>query len=286
MLKQTITAPAKVNLNLCITGKRADGYHLLESDVFFTEFGDELVFQPAPIDGFNITGPYAGDLSANVSDNLCCKAVQAFRSSGGKIGAINITLKKHIPVGAGLGGGSADAAATLRYLNHHADTPIDRVCLAEVAAQLGADVPVCLLSTSHHMSGIGETLTALDWPSSDRKSTYIVLANPGISLSTAAVFSALTDDQWSTPAALQTDQPMTATAYVNIGNNLTQTAVNLVPEISNLLTELRQQADVQHVAMSGSGASCFGIFPNKLTCLAAAENMRACGYWAVASKII
>lgn len=284
-MKQTVIAPAKVNLNLCIRGKRSDGYHLLESDVVFTDFGDELSFQPAAIDGFRVTGPYAGDLEADIENNICQKAVTAFRSRGGVIGPVDTTLHKHIPVGAGLGGGSADAAATLRYLNQNAQSPLAADDLIILAAKLGADVPVCLKSASHHMSGIGDVLTTLDWPVRDTKDNFILLANPGISLSTADVFHQLKHGA-KPPMTIDRKTNLTAGDFVAKGNDLTATAITLVPEIDQLLVDLAHQKGSRHYAMSGSGASCFALFDNEKECHQAAYSLRKNGYWAVASTII
>ena len=285
VVAQLVKAPAKVNLNLCITGKRPDGYHLLESDVVFTDFGDELSFQPAAVDGFEVTGPYAADLAAVADTNICQRALAAFRKYGGVIDPVHINLRKYIPVGAALGGGSADAAATLRYLNQHANVPLAPNKLSQVAATLGADVPVCLQSKSHHMSGIGDVLVELEWPGNHAKDTFIVLANPGVSLSTADVFRQFKRGTSSAVAANET-VCMTAGDFITKGNDLTNTAVTLVPEIEQLITNLVRQHGSRHCAMSGSGASCFALFGNEVDCHQAAQNLQKNGYWAVASTII
>ena len=279
-------APAKVNLNLCITGKRSDGYHLLESDVVFTAFGDKLLIQASSADSFQITGPYAESLTTDHSSNICQMAIDLFRTHGGDIGPIDIILEKHIPVGAGLGGGSADGAATLRYLNQQADTPLSEDQLLLVAAQLGADVPVCLKSTSQHMSGIGDVLTDMTLPLHKDQEIHILLANPRCHLSTADVFNAFSLQSIDTRNPLDNMSPHSILARMSLGNDLTHSATQLIPQIETLLKDLGKQHGVIQAAMSGSGASCFALFHNKKSCQEAEALLQKCGYWAVASSII
>ena len=150
--KLTIIAPAKVNLNLNITGKREDGYHLLDSIVVFTAFGDHLEVAPAEADIVTMGGRFANSLSA-AGDNICLHALSAYRAAGGAAGPLAIHIDKQIPVGAGLGGGSSDAAAILRHLNTMSGTPLSEDRLAAVALTIGADVPVCLAGTVQRMQG-------------------------------------------------------------------------------------------------------------------------------------
>ena len=185
----TFDAPAKVNLNLRITGRRDDGYHLLDSTVIFTVFGDRLTVRPAAgEDSVEVTGPFA-PLLASEPDNICLRAIKGYRAIGGVIGPLAVTVEKNIPVGAGLGGGSSDAAAMLRYLDRRATHRIDPDALAALAAALGADVPLCLAGVASRMRGIGDILDPVD-PSPNG---YIVLARPEEILATPAVFRAFAE---------------------------------------------------------------------------------------------
>ena len=185
----TFDAPAKVNLNLRITGRRDDGYHLLDSTVIFTEFGDRLTVRPAAgEDSVEVTGPFA-PLLAGEPDNICLRAIKGYRAIGGVIGPLAVTVEKNIPVGAGLGGGSSDAAAMLRYLDRRATHRIDPDALAALAADLGADVPVCLAGVASRMRGIGDILDLVD----PAPNGHIVLARPDAMLATPVVFRAFAE---------------------------------------------------------------------------------------------
>jgi 4-diphosphocytidyl-2-C-methyl-D-erythritol kinase len=157
----TIVAPAKINLFLRICGKTDAGYHLLDSAIAFTRFGDHLTIEPANDDQLAIIGEFACGLES-ADDNLVMTALNGFRAAGGVIGGLSITLEKNIPVGAGLGGGSADAAAFLRAVNALSSMPLGKDALYHLAASLGADVPVCLAGGCQRIAGIGETMTPID----------------------------------------------------------------------------------------------------------------------------
>ena len=158
----TVVAPAKINLFLRICGKTDAGYHLLDSAIVFTRFGDHLTIEPANDDQLAIIGEFASGLE-NADDNLVMTALRGFRAAGGVIGGLSIKLEKNIPVGAGLGGGSADAAALLRAVNALSSKPLGKDALYHLAASLGADVPVCLAGGCQRIAGIGETMTPLIW---------------------------------------------------------------------------------------------------------------------------
>ena len=157
----TVVAPAKINLFLRICGKTDAGYHLLDSAIVFTRFGDHLTIEPANDDQLVITGDFASGLDS-ADDNLVMTALKGFRAAGGVIGGLSITLEKNIPVGAGLGGGSADAAALLRAVNTLSSMPLSKDAIYHLAVSLGADVPVCLAGGCQRIAGIGAGMTPVD----------------------------------------------------------------------------------------------------------------------------
>lgn len=298
----TEMAPAKINLYLRICGRRDDGYHLLDSAVIFTAFGDQISLTPATTDSLTITGAFADALinqtpanqaSANpaVPDasppNLCMQALAAFRDAGGVIAPLGITLDKRIPVGAGLGGGSADAAAILRALNANADHPVTSETLDALAASLGADIPACLRTHSLRMTGIGDQITSLALAGTASSVTdtpiYVLLANPMIPLATADVFRS---QNAAGSGHAGTIDAFDIPALAGLGNDLTETACQLVPEIATLLALLQQQSGCRIAAMSGSGASCFALFDHETACNDARDTLRQSGFWAEATHII
>jgi 4-diphosphocytidyl-2-C-methyl-D-erythritol kinase len=187
-------APAKVNLALHVTGRRADGYHLLDSLVVFASVGDRLEFEPADRDGLTISGRFAGPLSTDAApgaDNLVIRARDALRAwadpKGIPVPAVHIRLKKNLPVASGIGGGSADAAATLRGLDRLWQLGVPRRDLAAIGLGLGADVPMCIESRPLVARGIGEDITFID----DLPALFLLLVNPMVEVSTPSVFRAL-----------------------------------------------------------------------------------------------
>ena len=275
----TVLAPAKVNLCLRVYGKTNSGLHNLDSIVVFCQFGDKISISPADHDSFCGRGPFAPSLTATGnSENLVIAARDAFRANGGVCGPIAIILDKEIPVGAGLGGGSADAAATLRALNKLASTPLSDDQLFAIAAKLGSDVPVCLASTPHRIKGTGDVIHPLD----AIHAGALLLVNPLVPLSTAAVFKQLTPP-YNRPLPEITDDD--AVRLCEFGNDLEAAATALVPEINGLLTRLRQIPTCRAAQMSGSGASCFGIFDDINTASLAAAAFKSDGIWAKATKL-
>ena len=276
-----MTAPAKVNLTLHITGRRDDGYHFLESLVVFTAFGDELQLQSGHHDKLELSGPFA-DTTGDVSTNVCLHALQMFRDAGGTLDPVHIRLQKHIPVGAGLGGGSSDAAAVLRYANAITPTPLPVSTLHDIAQRLGADVPVCLDGKAAVMRGIGEDLTAV----TPAPTGHILLARPDVMLSTPEVFLAF---KASGRAVSAPSDQMTGMESLMAGrNDLQDAAISLCPEVGNLLDVITSLADGhfrrQGVArMSGSGSACFALFETAQTCQDAAAKLVDQGYWAIAT---
>ena len=272
-------APAKVNLALHVTGRRGDGYHLLDSLVVFAGTGDRITAEAAPDLTLTLTGPRAAGLPSG-ADNLVLQAARAMGPQGARL-----VLEKHLPVASGIGGGSADAAATLRVLARLRGQPLPP---AAAVLALGADVPVCLAGRPARMSGIGETVTPLEHPLPE---AWLVLANPGAAVATPAVFAALTR---RANAPLPRDLPRLKTAaelaaFLRMArNDLESAATMLLPGISALRSALSAQPGCLMSRMSGSGATCFGLFPDALTAAAAARALRmgSPDWWIEAAPIL
>lgn len=256
-----VDAWAKVNLFLHVTGKRPDGYHLLDSLVVFAGIGDTV--EAAPQQGLSLTidGPTAPSLDDAEGDNIVLKAARALAARCGVEANAHITLTKRLPVAAGIGGGSADAAATLRALialwqvSPAADT------LHQLALSLGADVPVCLRGVPTRMFGIGERLEAAP----ALPPAWLVLVNPRIGLSTPAVFKARQGcfrDALPLTAA-PADAAQLAAELRRRDNDLSAAAQSLVPEITQALDLLNNTRNCLLARMSGSGATCFGLYADQ-----------------------
>jgi 4-diphosphocytidyl-2-C-methyl-D-erythritol kinase len=250
-------ARAKVNLWLKVVGRRADGYHLLDSLVAFTDLADEIEVAPASGLSLEIAGPVAASLDGD-ADNLVLKAARLLAGRAGVAPRAAIRLTKRIPVAAGLGGGSADAAATLLALVELWRVAMPQEELFDLAATLGADVPMCLAGRPALASGIGERLA----PAPALPACAILLVNPGITLPTPAVFGARQGD-FSAVRPIGDGWPDLGTLAEDLarrGNDLTAAAISLQPEIAGVLDWLKGSDGVAHVAMSGSGATCFGLY--------------------------
>lgn len=270
-----IAAPAKINLFLHVTGKRADGYHLIESLAAFTTFGDVLDIVPAETLSLDITGQFAASLSAQ--DNLVLKAAKLFRGGRGA----QITLQKNIPVGAGLGGGSSDAAATLVGLAKLWKQPIPDTVL-----QLGADVPACLARAPSWVSGIGEQVT----PVSIKTGGWALLANPRVPLLTADVYKRFAGD-FSSPSAMPggIDTFDALIAFIeNKSNALEAPALALLPVIGDILSAIRATEGCRLARMSGSGATCFGLYENEKAARQAAQQLQRAHpkWWCMATALM
>ena len=265
-----VFAPAKINLFLHVGEKRPDGYHALESLIAFTEIADRIQIESAPEFSFALGGPFAAALP-KTDDNLALKAARALGFRAGKQGAA-IRLEKNLPVAAGIGGGSADAAAVLRGLKLL--WRLDRLDLFPLAAELGSDVPACLLSRPCWVEGRGEVITAL--PPLPRLST--VLVNPGVALSTAAVFAAL--NARSGTGAVRPAQALESLWDVigylgDAGNDLEAPACQLAPVIQEVLSAFDREPGCALAAMSGSGSTCFAFFHEQDFARGAAERIAA-----------
>ena len=265
-------APAKVNLTLRVLSRRADGYHELESLVAFAEVGDRLTFAPGGALALTVRGPNAAQAGEG-ADNLVLKAAQALAARVAGIGLGAFELDKKLPVAAGLGGGSADAAAALRLLARANDIPADDGRLYDAARVTGADVPVCLDPRPQLMRGIGEILSApLKLPA-----LPIVLANPGVALPTKSVFAgwrsagpqALTLDVASMSKITNREEYLQLLATQ--ANDLESAAIAVEPVIAEVLVALRALAGCRLARMSGSGATCFALFSSAVTAIEAAK---------------
>ena len=257
-------AAAKINLALHVTGKRENGYHLLDSAVMFaSDTGDTLEVSPADQDSFSVSGPFSEHLEADAG-NLVLQALAALRASfPGQVQPCAVTLHKHLPVASGIGGGSADAAAALRAIvKLNALKPADGELL-EIGLTLGADVPVCLTSMACRMRGIGEITDHWVNP----PSLHAVLVNPLIGVSTAGIFSRLGVPVGSIDGAGMPDHFDAASSVdttlrwlAGCRNDLQPAACQLQPVISHVLRAVEQLPRCKFARMSGSGATCFGLF--------------------------
>lgn len=257
-------APAKVNLALHVTGQRADGYHLLDSLVVFTDTGDRLTFSPSDEDRLTISGRFAGALpldSEPKTGNLVLRARDALRAHaagrGNSAPPVHIHLEKNLPVASGIGGGSADAAATLRGLARFWATGTERSALHAIGLALGADVPMCIESQPLLARGIGEDITLLGaFPT-----LYLLLVNPLVEVSTPEIFKRLTN-KTNLPLDVPREGAPLEQWLGTLGatrNDLQPPAEALVPAITETL-ELMRTADPMLARMSGSGATCFGVY--------------------------
>lgn len=262
-----------------MTGRRADGLHELDSLVVFASAGDELWAEPdnPPASTLSIKGPFARALPAT-EDNLVLRAARALAEAIGGPLAARLTLSKHLPVASGIGGGSADAAAALRLLCRMWSVPGEAVDLPHLARSLGADVPVCLASCPARMRGIGERLEAAPLI----PDCGIVLINPGVAVATAEVFRARRAGGFSAPADLPSSWPdagAMAGTLAGLRNDLEASAIGLCPEIAEVRGALSGHPDCLLARMSGSGATCFGLFADPASAEAAAGRLLRPGWW-------
>jgi len=278
------SAPAKINLYLHVVGRRADGYHLLDSLVAFAEPADEVSAEPAPELSLTLRGPYAAALGDAPRDNLVWRAAEQLAARAGRPAAAALTLVKNLPVASGIGGGSSDAAAALKALAALWRLGPASIDLAALAATLGADVPVCLGARAAWLGGIGGEVE----PAPGVPPVTALLVNPGIALPTPAVFKARRGP-FSSPARFA----MPAATADLIGllaarrNDLTDAAVSLVPTIARVLERLAGLEGALPARMSGSGATCFALFAAPEAAAAAAARLRAerPEWWVAAGRL-
>lgn len=269
---QTMAAPAKVNLALHVTGQRADGYHLIDSLVVFAAAGDRLTAEPAETDEVRVTGRFAARVPLDGA-NIAVQARDALRARlGAAARPVRLVLEKNLPVAAGIGGGSSDAAAALRLLSRHWRADLGEEALAAVGLRLGADVPMCLAGRPLVARNIGDAVEPLPrFPA-----LPMVLANPGAPLSTPAVFSALrTRDNPPLPRlAAAADRAALIDWLAATRNDLEAPARQLLPEIDDVLDALGRTGALV-ARMSGSGATCFGVYADSDAAGAAAAALAA-----------
>ena len=265
---QTLTeqAHAKINLYLHVTGKRPDGYHLLDSLVVFAGAGDSLQYEPGPEPlHLELTGRFGKTLGADAAgpDNLVMKAAAALRAVSGSSAHVQggrLVLAKELPVASGIGGGSADAAAALRLLARAWQVDVPVGTLMHMAEKLGADVPVCVASQAARMEGIGEHLS----PAPSLPECGMVLVNCGQAVSTPDVFrkrDGAFRERAALPTHWKTAQAMAA-ALTQLDNCLEAPACQVCPPVKTVLATLAEQPDCLLARMSGSGATCFALFPS------------------------
>lgn len=282
-------APAKVNLTLEVVGRRPDGFHELRSLVAFADVGDTLTLDVEQAPAVTVSGPFAGAL---VGTNILDRALSLIQATAPRLRVGAVRLGKHLPVAAGLGGGSADAGALLRAARRANEDAAADVDWTALAAALGADVPVCLAGRACWMTGAGHGLSEIAGgvPTLDA-----VIVNPMAAVpadKTAQVYRALG------AAALANDTPVSAppvfadrealVAFIGArGNHLAAAAAALVPEVGAVLGALASTPGVEHVAVSGAGPTAFGIYPDKAAADAARDRLVTGqpGWWIVATKL-
>ncbi|MGA3400136.1 MAG: 4-(cytidine 5'-diphospho)-2-C-methyl-D-erythritol kinase [Acetobacteraceae bacterium] len=275
-------APAKLNLFLHVTGRRPDGYHVLDSLVAFADCGDELRASAAADLSLTIGGPFAAGL-AGEADNLVLRAARALAAEAGVPAHARLVLEKHLPVASGIGGGSADAAAALRLLCRLWGITPDPAALDLLALRLGADVPVCLRSQPARMGGVGEALE----PAPALPACCVLLVNPGVAVATASVFRARSG-AFSPPARLPDgwgDAATMAADLALLANDLEAPARGLCPAIGDVLTAIAAQPGCLLARMSGSGATCFGLFADPAAAGRAAGATARAGWWVWAGAL-
>lgn len=277
-------APAKVNLYLHVTGRRADGYHLLDSLVCFPAIGDAIAVAPADRLRLTVEGPFAAGLPGG-ADNIVIAAARALAKAAGITAGADIRLEKRLPVASGIGGGSADAAAALRALARLWRLDGDPADLARIAVGLGADVPMCLASRPAFVGGIGEILEEAP----PLPPAALLLVNPGLPLPTPAVFRGR-EGAFSPPGRFTAAPPSAAALAATLaarGNDLTRSAIALCPAIGAVLDCLATLDGALLARMSGSGATCFALFADLAGAAAAAADLAAAHptWWTAAAPL-
>jgi 4-diphosphocytidyl-2-C-methyl-D-erythritol kinase len=267
------SAPAKINLFLHVGERRGDGFHPLQSLAVFTELGDRLTAEPADELSLAVDGPFAAMLS-DESDNLVLKAARALAAKSGHAPTVKLSLTKNLPVASGIGGGSADAAAALRALSSLWGLTLDDAALGAIAAELGSDVPVCLASEPRWMEGRGEILS----PIASLPRLTLLLVNPNVAVPTREVFAALEKRSFA-------DRKLPPGRFRDIAdllrfldaskNDLEEPARRIQPTIGAVLGTLAALPGALFSRMSGSGATCFALFPDDESCRRGAAMLSA-----------
>lgn len=274
-------APAKLNLFLHVGASRADGYHALESLVVFSDFGDRLHLEPARDFALVRTGPYAAELPVHADQDLTARAVVGLAKIYARAPAFTITLEKNIPVAAGLGGGSADAAAAIRLVCREWEVEPNDPRVRGLAAALGADVLMCLFSRPAWIAGVGEQIR----PVENCAALDLLLVNPCVPLSTAQVFGAHEPTGALTPidpAGVDLASSASVLAFLEYQrNDLAAPAQGLCPVISDMLDGLARSRGCRLARMSGSGPTCFAVFDDEESCQRVARELGELhpGWW-------
>lgn len=281
----TQTTYAKVNLYLHVCAQHDNGYHELDSLIVFAQTGDIITVESANTLSLDIIGPMAAYIDTAQNDNLVMKAARGLQQLCNLEHGAHIVLDKRLPVAAGIGGGSGDAAATLKALCELWHVFPDPVGLEDLALNLGADVPICMKAHANHVGGIGEVITPLP-PLPD---CWIVLVNPMVAVATPAVFKGRT-------GAFSPSSPMTGdydfnnliAALQERTNDLMPPAIKIAPQIADVLAALSQTKGCALNRMSGSGATCFGLYASKEEAQAAEKALkkRHQAWWVSSGKII
>ncbi len=282
-------ARAKINLYLHLLGRRADGYHLLDSLIVFAEAGDEIRVAPADRLSLALEGAFAETLAAALEDpedNLVLRAARALADTASVEAGAQIDLQKRLPPAAGIGGGSSDAAAVLLALAELWRLELEPEALARLGLGLGADVPACLAQPeSVFVGGVGEQVLAAPV----LPPAAVLLVNPGIALATAEVFRTF-DGNWSAPARFET-APADAAGLAHLlaarSNDLERAAISLAPEVAEVLALLDGLPEVLFARMSGSGATCFALFAELAAARRAEVALAAArpGWWVLAARL-
>jgi 4-diphosphocytidyl-2-C-methyl-D-erythritol kinase len=282
----TAFAPAKVNLYLHATGRRADGYHLIDSLVSFVDLGDVLTAEPARDLSLEVSGPEAAMLASVGENNLVLRAAHLLAEYAGISAGAALHLQKNLPVAAGIGGGSSNAAAALRALSRLWRLSLGEEELRDLGARLGADVPACLYGRAVWVGGVGERLES----AGSLPKAGILLANPRIPLVTAAVFAARRGPFGDTVrfALMPSDAAGLARLLMRRNNDLTEAATTLVPEIGAVLERLARLPGALLTRMSGSGATCFALFADHDAAEAARAALAAAqpSWWCAAAGFL
>jgi 4-diphosphocytidyl-2-C-methyl-D-erythritol kinase len=277
-------ARAKINLYLHVTGRRDDGYHLLDSLIVFAEAGDEIEVAAADHLSLTIDGPFAAGLETG-PENLVLRAAAGLQDLTGTRHGAALRLTKTLPIASGIGGGSADAAATLRMLCDLWRVVPDEAALLRLAAKLGADVPVCVAGRPSFVGGIGEEIV----PAEGLPACWLLLVNPRVATPTPAVFKARRGDfsapgRWTSPPR---DFADFAARLAACRNDLTAAAISVTPQIREVLAAIEALPGCALARLSGSGATCFGLFADEAAARRALSHMqsRHPGWWSLAAPL-
>lgn len=279
-----VEAPAKVNLYLHVTGRRSDGYHELDTLMVFTDLADRLTVAPSDSLSLAVEGPFAANLPSDSESNLVMKAARALAHAAGVEPTGKMMLTKNLPVSAGLGSGSSDAAAALKALSRHWDLPAGAVDLAALGLGIGSDIPGCLEARSIFVRGIGDGIEATPpLPPVD-----MLLVNPGVQLSTKSVFEARKGG--FSPEARFSKAPGDVRALADLlearTNDLTDPAIRLSPVIQEVLAAIDSAPGCRLARMSGSGATCFGLFDDAETAARAKDQIQRENWWCGVTRLV